>query len=169
MKKMILIGLLFCLFGLTQANAQRIFSPQLQGFNGIGNVFYPNGFYQGQLSNGVAQGAGTYYFRDGTIFRGWFLDGWRNGPGVVIAPFQGYLPSCWNMGNFIGQQCPSLDTGQRNYTSNIEVREVIHDSYNDFPDSEADFVASNPDNYEIVKISSNTQLGRTLLGKYSGN
>lgn len=165
MKKSIIIIMFFV---VSQVAAQRIFSPQLQGYNGFGNVFYPNGFYQGQLSNGVAHGVGTYYFRDGTIFKGWFFNGWRNGPGVIVVPYRGYLPSCWSMGNYIGQNCPSLKTGQSNYKSKYEIRNVVKESHDNFPEN-ADFVASNPDNYEIIQISSKTKLGKTLLGKYSGN
>lgn len=169
MRKIIIIFLVFLLFMLNQVNAQQIYSLQLQGFDGIGSVYYQNGFYQGYLSNGIAHGVGTYYFRDGTIFQGWFNNGWRNGPGVVIIPYQGYLPSCWNMGSFIGEQCPDLQTGQNSYSTNVQVRKVISETYSDFPNSKVDFVARNPNDYQITQISSSTQLGKTLLGKYSGH
>ncbi len=168
MRKIILTFTIFIFLLSFKVNAQRIMSPQLQGYVGIGNIFYRNGVYHGQIYNGVAHGMGTYYFRDGTIYRGNFYDGWRNGPGVIIVPFQGYLNSCWNMGNFVGQQCGTPQQTP-SFNSNQSVRRVVRETYNDFPDDEADFVVNDPDDYEIVQINSNTQLGRTLLGKYSGN
>lgn len=167
MKKLILLLLLFSCLLTADADAQRLMSPQLQGYVGIGNIFYPNGFYQGYIYNGVAHGMGTYYFRDGTIFRGNFYDGWKNGPGVLIVPAQGYLNSCWSMGSFVGQQCGSPQQTP-SFQSSQSVREVVRETYSDFPE-EAEFVASEPDEYEIIQISSDTQLGRALLGKYSGN
>ncbi|MDO7138143.1 hypothetical protein [Algibacter lectus] len=143
-------------------------STQLQGFAGINNIIYPNGYYQGQIYNGVAHGQGTYYFRDGTIYRGNFYDGWRNGPGVLIVPYRGYLPSCWNMGSFIGQQCTTGQQSLPTFNTSSQVKQVVSNTYNEFP-QDASFVATDPDNYDIVQIDSNTQLGKTLLGKYSGN
>ena len=168
MKKVLFLCLIALVSISFKANAQRIWSPQLVGFAGVNNIIYPNGYYQGQIYNGVAHGSGTYYFRDGTIYRGNFYDGWRNGPGVLIVPYRGYMTSCWNMGAFIGQQCPSQQPSMQTYNTSTQVREVVNSTYNDFP-QDASFVATNPDNYEIEQISSNTQLGKTLLGKYSGN
>lgn len=167
MKKIVLLLMLSSCFLIAESNAQRLASPQLVGYVGVGNIFYPNGFYQGQIYNGVAHGMGTYYFRDGTIYRGNFYDGWKNGQGVLIVPNQGYLNSCWSMGRFVGPQCGSPQQTP-SFHSSESVREVVRETYNAFPD-EAEFVANDPEEYEIIQISSDTQLGRALLGKYTGN
>ena len=142
----------------------QIFSPQLQGYFGIGTVFYPYGYYQGQLSNGVAHGAGTFYFQDGTIFQGYFQGGWRNGPGVIINPFYGYISGCWTNGQFIGNCVQQSNP----YQSKPQVRKVVEEAIDDFSD-DADFsIASSPEGYEIDRIDPSTELGRQLLGNYSG-
>ena len=40
--------------------------------------------YEGEVSNGVFHGLGILYYRTGVIFKGYFLDGAKNGPGVLI-------------------------------------------------------------------------------------
>jgi hypothetical protein len=40
--------------------------------------------YEGEVSNGVFQGLGILYYKNGVIFKGYFLEGAKNGPGVLI-------------------------------------------------------------------------------------
>lgn len=157
----IFIAFLLLTFSI-DASAQ-IYSPQLIGYNGFGNVFYNYGYYQGNLVNGVAHGLGTFYFRDGTVFQGNFYNGWRNGPGVIANPIYGYVSGCWTNGQFVGNCVQNPNP----YNSNQDVRRVVAEANRQFSD-EADFVAVSPEGYEIQRIDPSSQLGRQLLGNYSG-
>ncbi|TYP97035.1 MORN repeat protein [Tenacibaculum adriaticum] len=167
--KLLLSCFIFASCFITKTSAQRIISSQLKGYNGINSIIYPNGYYQGHIYNGVADGIGTYYFKDGTIYYGSFYNGWRNGPGIIIIPHRGFISSCWDMGHLTEQQCKKTQANLPSFNTTIsDVKEVVFDIYNHFPQT-ASFEATNPDNYEIVQISSNTQLGRELLGEYLNN
>lgn len=151
------------LLTLSIAASAQIYSPQLLGYNGFGNVFYPYGYYQGSLVNGVAHGIGTFYFRDGTVFQGNFINGWRNGPGVIVNPRYGYVSGCWSNGQYAGNCGQSSNP----YSSNQDVRRVVTEANRQFSE-DADFVATSPEGYEIQRIDPSSQLGRQLLGSYVG-
>lgn len=102
MKNLILTFIVFLLGFCSTLDAQ-VYSPQLVGHYGIRIIYYPYGYYQGNVSNGVANGVGTFYFRDGSFYHGGFMNGWWNGQGVIVSPFYGYLSGCWSGGVYIGQ------------------------------------------------------------------
>ena len=160
MKRFSIILLFVGLLAGTSAKAQ-IYSPQLAGYYGFGTVMYNYGYYQGNLVNGVAHGNGTFYFRDGTIFEGSFSNGWRNGPGVLANPRNGYVSGCWSNGQYLGA------CGGNRYDNDRSVRRVVDDAYDDF-NEDARFVATSPEGYEIEQGDPNTQMGQQLLGRYSG-
>jgi hypothetical protein len=162
MKRLKIIFVVAFIMFTVVAKAQ-IYSPQLQGYNGFGTVFYPNGYYQGNLSNGFAHGVGTFYFRDGTIFQGNFFNGWRNGPGVIANPVHGFISGCWSNGQFIGNCVQVVNP----YVTSQSVRKVVNDAVENFSD-DADFVAYSPEGYEIERIDPNSELGGKLLGNYKG-
>ena len=51
MKKVIAISILLTAMTVFKSNAQ-VYSPQLAGMTGFYNIFYPYGYYQGQVYNG---------------------------------------------------------------------------------------------------------------------
>lgn len=162
MKKLIFISSLLFLGIITQVNAQ-VYSPQLVGHFGTRIIYYPNGYYQGNVSNGVANGIGTFYFRDGSFFHGSFSNGWWHGKGVIVSPYYGYMAGCWSNGVYVGQ-CPSYNR----YDDYEEVEEIISDIQYERP-KDSRYTAVSPEGYKIKRIDSDTQMGRKLLGRYSGN
>lgn len=162
MRKNLLFFLLF--FSLTfmslKLNAQ-IFSPYYSGQNTYGIIYYPYGYYQGQIYNGYANGMGYFVMMDGSIYYGMYSQGWCNGPGVFISRYYGYVTGCWNMGNFVGQ-C----YGGNPY-SKEEVEEVIDEVAENQPssDDEGDEVPQvEPHNYKVKEVDPNTPLGGQILG-----
>ena len=162
MKKIILLSVIFTFALFFKVDAQ-VYSPQLVGHNGVRIIYYPNGYYQGNVSNGVANGTGTYYFRDGSFFRGNFSNGWWHGEGVIVTPYNGYLAGCWSNGNYIGN-CPNKNY----YNNNRRVESIISDVQDERPNDNR-YTAVSPEGYKIKRIDPETQMGRTLLGNYSGN
>lgn len=55
---------------------------------------FSNGYYIGEVSNGVAHGKGTYYWNDGSKFEGTWINGIINGSGL--------LTYSNNMGHYVG-------------------------------------------------------------------
>ena len=162
MKKAILISVLFAAFNLTKSNAQ-VFSRQLAGLNGFYNIFYPYGYYQGQVVNGVANGTGTFYFKDGSFYYGNFYQGWWDGPGVVVSRRYGYVSGCFSRGQYMGI-CQNVFNP---YNNNNAVQNVVTRVQDEKPNNNQ-YVAYDPDGYTITKVDANTEMGKTLLGSYKG-
>lgn len=161
MKKVIVILILFISCFATKVDAQ-VYSPQLQGHFGIRIIYYPYGYYQGNVTNGVANGLGTFYFKDGSFFQGNFSNGWWHGEGVIVTPYNGYLTGCWAMGNYIGN-CPNNNS----YNNDNRIETIISDVQDERPDDNR-YTAVSPEGYKITRIEPGTKMGRTLLGNYSG-
>ena len=55
---------------------------------GQGTITYPEGgeidSYEGQVSSGGYNGVGTVFYANGVIYKGFFLNGLKNGFGVLI-------------------------------------------------------------------------------------
>ncbi len=162
MKKIIFVFTILFFGSLIHTSAQ-VFSPQLAGFYGIGTIYYPNGYYQGNVSNGVANGSGTFYYRDGSFFRGSFSNGWWHGKGVIVSPYYGYVAGCWSNGVYTGQ-CQSYNR----YEEYDEVEDVINEVQYEKPD-DSRYTSISPEGYKVKRIDADTQMGRKLLGRYSGN
>lgn len=158
MKKILLIiGLVFTI--ATNSNSQ-IYSPNLAGYVGNGTIFYPNGYYQGGVYNGFANGTGRFYWYDGSFFSGNFYGGFYNGPGVMVSRFYGYISGCWNGGVFIGN-CFNV---YNPYTNDIAVQNEIKKVQRTLPNDER-VTSYDPDGYKITRVDPNTQMGKTLLGR----
>ena len=103
MKNLILKAtLLIILCAFFQTSKAQIYSPYYSGYVGTGVIYYPFGYYQGQIYNGYANGEGYFVMNDGSIYYGNYYSGMCNGPGVFISKYYGYVSGCWNMGNFVG-------------------------------------------------------------------
>jgi len=160
MKKVILISVLIVAFTVTKSNAQ-VYSPQLAGLNGYYNIFYPYGYYQGQVMNGWANGTGTFYFNDGSFYYGNFYQGWWDGPGVVVSRTFGYVSGCFSMGQYVGV-CQSVFNP---YNDNNSIKNLVTKVQVEKPDdAQAEDLDLN--DYIITKVDANTDMGKTLLGNY---
>ncbi len=158
MKKLFLIFIITITFSL-KAKCQ-IYSPNLIGYAGIGTIFYPNGFYQGEVYNGFANGRGTFYWYDGSFFSGTFYAGLYNGAGVLVSRFYGYINGCWSNGIFVGN-CVNI---YNPYISNNAVESEIRRVQQSLPD-DSRITSHDPDGYTITRVDANTQMGQTLLGR----
>jgi len=162
MKNLIFTSLLF-LLGLCSSLEAQVYSPQLVGHYGVRIIYYPNGYYQGNVSNGVAHGVGTFYFSDGSFYHGGYSNGWVHGQGVIVSPFSGYLSGCWSGGVYLGQ-CQNYNR----YDNNNEIQSIVNKIQQDRP-SDSRYTSVSPEGYKIKRIDAETQMGKTLLGRYSGN
>ena len=76
---------------------------------------FSNGYYIGEVSNGVAHGKGKYYWNDGSTFEGTWLNGIINGSGLLtFSNNMGYYVGYWKNGKrqaCYGLQC--LSNGNR--------------------------------------------------------
>jgi hypothetical protein len=162
MKKLILLFFLFSIGTIRPVNAQ-VFSPQLVGHYGTGFIYYSYGYYHGNVSNGIAHGVGTFYFSDGSFYYGGFAHGFWHGEGVIVSPYHGYLTGCWSSGNYTGQCSTSSK-----YNSQRNVERVVYDVSSKRSD-DSRYTSISPEGYTIKRIDSDTQMGRRLLGQYSGN
>ncbi len=147
----------FLYFGEVHA---QIFSPQLAGANGIFIIYYPYGYYQGYVINGVANGGGTFYWRDGTFFRESFSKCFYHGPGVIISPHYGYVAGCWSNGVFAGP-CQNVPNP---YTNVNTLQQTVAQVQQERPAND-DYQAVSPEGYRITRIDPNTQMGQSLLGR----
>jgi hypothetical protein len=157
MIKKILLSIVAIAFTWTAKS--QIFSPELAGYNGFGYVHYPNGYYQGNLINGVANGTGTYYHFDGSFYHGNFFRGFWDGPGVLVTRQTGYVSGCFSQGFFVGQCIDAFNPYQ-----NIEqVQSIVSDVNNQIPDNES-YDELDLSDYNITQVSSTTQMGGGMLG-----
>ncbi len=143
---------------LTFATHAQVFAPNLVGFSGYATIFYPYGHYQGNVYNGVANGLGIFYFRDGTFFRGNFSAGFWNGEGILVSPIYGYLTGYWARGTYTGA-C-------QNAYSETDVEDLVMNVQDNMPAAQDHAVS--PEGYRIKKIDPDTQMGKTVLGRYRG-
>jgi len=160
MKKVIAISILLTAMTVFKSNAQ-VYSPQLAGMTGFYNIFYPYGYYQGQVYNGVANGTGTFYFNDGSFYYGNFYQGFWDGPGVLVSRMYGYVSGCFSRGMYMGM-CQNVVNP---YQNNSQVEQLVTKVQEEKPDNQ-NYQAYDPDGYKITKVDANTQMGKTLLGKY---
>jgi len=76
---------------------------------------YSNGYYIGEVSNGVANGKGKYYWNDGSKFEGTWINGVIDGSGLLtFSNNMGYYVGYWRNGKRLacyGLQC--LNNGNR--------------------------------------------------------
>ncbi len=110
----------------------------------------------------MANGVGTFYFRDGSFYHGNFSNGWWHGKGVIVSPYYGYLSGCWSNGVYSGT-CRSYNR----YDNYEEVEETISEVQYNRP-NDPKYTAISPEGYEIKRIDADTQMGKKLLGRYSG-
>lgn len=157
MKKLLL--LLFAVVLFSNVKAQ-IFSPNLIGQQGVFVIYYPYGYYQGNVYNGYANGLGTFYWTDGTIFNGYFYNGVRNGQGIIVTRY-GYLSGCWGNGNYMGAcQAPPM------YNQN-SVPSIVRNVQNNRPtQSSTNYPAISPTNYTVTEIDPSTEMGASVLAGY---
>jgi len=158
MKKLLSIFAIILVIAL-KSKAQ-IYSPSLAGFAGPSTIFYPNGYYQGGVYNGFANGSGTFYWYDGSFFSGNFYGGFYNGPGVMVSRFYGYVSGCWSGGVFIGN-CVNV---YNPYNNNNKVQSEITRVQQSLPNDQR-VKSYDPDGYAITRVDPNTQMGKTLLGR----
>lgn len=162
MYKTILLSFLFVMIATLHGDAQ-IYSPQLAGQYGTRIIYYSYGYYYGNVNNGIAHGFGTFYFSDGSFYHGGFLNGFWHGEGVLVTAYNGYMTGCWSNGTYSGQ-CPTSNR----YNSQRSVERVVYDVSSQRSE-DSRYTSISPEGYTIKRIDSETQMGRTLLGRYSGN
>ena len=160
MKKFLPV-LVFALMLLGHFSSAQVWSPQLAGHYGERIIYYNYGYYQGNVTNGVANGLGTFYYRDGSFFRGNFVNGWWHGEGMLVSPYYGYLTGCWSAGNYVGN-C------QNTYCTSNRVRQEIQYVQREKPNNN-NYSNVSPEGYNIKRIEPETQMGKVMLGRYSGN
>ncbi|MBF4473053.1 hypothetical protein [Flavobacterium sp. HJJ] len=162
MKKAIFtIALLFFL-SILKTNGQ-IYSQGYAGYAGLGIIYYPNGYYQGQVYNGYANGTGTFYWADGSFYYGSFNAGFYNGAGVLMSRYYGYISGCWYGGAFMGA-CQNV----YNPYNQSKVENLVSQVQQDKPANTTtnNYQSYDPDGYMVTQIDPNTQMGKTVLGKY---
>ncbi len=162
MKKILLLLLIASLGFSFQAKSQ-VYNPQMQGHYGTRIIYYEYGYYRGNVKNGIADGIGTFYFNNGTFYRGRFLNGWWHGKGVIVSPYYGYLAGCWSKGNYSGD-CQS----NNKYYRSDKVEDIISEVQDEKP-NDSKYLSISPEDYKIKRIDSDTRMGKKLLGKYSVN
>jgi hypothetical protein len=126
MKQIMIIFFIMALCSIFQEAQAQVYSPQLAGHFGNRIIYYPYGYYQGQVSNGIAHGRGTFYFRDGSFYHGNFANGWWDGRGVLVSPYYGYLTGCWRQGQYNGN-C------NNSYSNERQIERVIQNVQDEFP------------------------------------
>jgi hypothetical protein len=147
----------------------QIMSPYLAGQNGNFKIFYPYGFYTGNVINGFANGLGSFYWNDGSIFHGNFYGGNQSGPGVLISRVYGYVTGCWINGTYAG----ACQFGVVNpYINPTTVQNVVNNLQANIPASNPNnpnvtYNSYDPDGYRVVQVSPNTQMGQSMLGAYN--
>jgi hypothetical protein len=161
MKQIMIIFFIMALCSIFQEAQAQVYSPQLAGHFGNRIIYYPYGYYQGQVSNGIAHGRGTFYFRDGSFYHGNFANGWWDGRGVLVSPYYGYLTGCWRQGQYNGN-C------NNSYSNERQIERVIQNVQDEFPDNPS-YTSVSPEGYNVKRIDPNTKMGRTLLGRYKSN
>jgi len=157
--KKVFFALVMFMLSIAQASSQ-IFSPNLVGYAGPGTIFYPNGFYQGYVYNGFANGTGTFYWYDGSFYSGGFYGGFYNGPGVMVSRAFGYVSGCWTGGVFSGN-CININNP---YANSQSVRNEVTRVQQSLP-NDARVVTHDPDGYTITRVDPTTPMGKTLLGR----
>lgn len=158
MKKFLLV---ICFLTTTLIGQGQIFSPQLQGTAGVFDIYYPYGFYRGNVYNGYANGEGFFYWNDGTVFRGNYMMGIANGQGILIT-YQGYITGCWNSGTYVGQcQAPTM------YSYNT-VMPTLQNVRNNIPQNNPSnsYQPISTNQYTVTQIDPNTEMGRRALGRH---
>jgi len=162
MKKLLML-LIITLLGFSFQAKSQVFNPQMQGHYGTRILYFEYGYYRGKVKNGIADGIGTFYFNNGTFYRGGFLNGWKHGKGVIVSPYYGYLAGCWSKGNYSGD-CLS---NNKYYRSDV-VKDIISEVQDEKP-NDSKYLAISPEDYKIKIIDFDSHMGKKLLGKYSGN
>jgi hypothetical protein len=144
------------------SNAQ-VYSPHLAGFAGFNVIYYPYGYYQGQVYNGFANGTGTFYFNDGSFYYGNFYGGYWHGAGVLVSRLYGYVSGCFNTGMYLGP-CQGINNP---YQSSSQIEYLVSNVQSEAPNNAEDSYDSfSLEDYEITKVDGGTQMGKTLLGRY---
>jgi hypothetical protein len=156
------ISMLFIL-SILKTNAQ-VYSPGYAGYVGNGIIYYPNGYYQGGIYNGYANGTGTYYWSDGSFFYGSFSAGFQNGAGVLMSRYYGYVSGCWYAGSFVGACQNTYNPYNNQNTVQNLVTQVQREKPANTPTN--NYQAYDPDGYKVTQIDPNTEMGKTVLGKY---
>jgi hypothetical protein len=157
MKQFFLMSLFLGMF-LPSSQAQ-IWSRDLRGQYGFRTITYAYGYYEGYVNDGYADGEGTFYYRDGTIFHGNYYDGYRDGKGVLVSPEDGYLVGYWEDGTYVGCSC-------RHNQSDYDEDAVENIVYQQRKKSESTTQTS-PEGYKIKKIEPESRMGKTVLGRYN--
>lgn len=143
-----------------QSEAQQI--STYPTFSGYCIIPYTNGYFQGSVVNGLAQGEGVYYYSDGTFIKGNYYNGTLYGNALFVTQY-GYMTGFYQNGLFYTTPTANSPT----YT-NTSVKETIDDVYSNRPNN-ISFTNKSPEGYDIKRIDPESQMGRTLLGRYSGN
>lgn len=93
-------------------NEQMIGKPSV---NNPQRLNFSNGYYWGEVSNGIANGKGKYYWNDGSSFEGTWINGIINGSGLLTySNNMGYYVGYWKNGKrqaCYGLQC--LNNGNK--------------------------------------------------------
>ncbi len=160
MKKTILVSCLTTLFFFSKSSGQ-VYSPQLAGYNGVTNIYYPYGYYQGNVYNGVANGTGAFYFSDGSFYYGNFREGWWDGPGVIVSRVNGYISGCFRRGKYMGD-CQNVSNP---YQNNNQVERLVKKVQEEKPNNQH-YKKYDPGKYKVTKVDPTTPMGRSVLGKY---
>lgn len=162
MKKLSLLIIFFSCAIVFSSKAQ-IYSMGYTGFSGVGIIYYPYGYYQGQIYNGFANGTGTFYWTDGSFYYGGFTGGFYNGAGVLVTRLYGYISGCWFNGSFAGMCQSTYNPYSQNTVENL-VTQVQQNKPQNTTSSQ--YQSYDPDGYKVTKIDPNTEMGTTLLGSY---
>lgn len=165
MKNIFFLLLLITAFNSSKANAQ-VYGPSPY-YTGFATLYFPTGVFYGYVVNGRAEGLGTYYTVDGSIFQGIFSAGFQNGPGVALLRSSGYVVGCWNGGVYVGQCQQNIANP---YNSPQAVRDVVYNvqqsvvpQINQNPQTSTPVPTYNPTAYNVTQINENTTLGKQIL------
>lgn len=155
-----LLAILLLILNTSKSYGQ-VYAPNLQGWTGYNVIFYPFGYYQGYIVNGIAHGSGVFYYADGSFYSGNFFNGFFDGPGMFASPMYGYVSGCFSQGVYMGE-CIDIPNP---YQTTQQVKNTISQVQSNRPTSTSgdpnagDYQAVNVDDYKIVKVSSTEELG----------
>lgn len=192
MKKLLFFVLLLIITISSNVIRAQVYAPGLSGQYGIRIITYPDCYYLGEVKNGIADGIGTFYYNDGSFYRGGYKNGLREGQGFLISPQYGYIVGCWSRDNYIGecyhsinpyasiprirrevqsvQTDRSITTRSNPYASIPRFRREAQTVQTDrsISTNNNDYTNVSPEGYNIIQIDPQTQMGRQLLGSYQG-
>ena len=80
----------------------------------FGKIGSNNSFYEGEIKNELANGLGKFYFKDGSIYEGEFVDGYPHGYGTKIQTSNGLkVVGEWRKGLPYGQVTATMPDGYK--------------------------------------------------------